>query len=101
MKENLKIEMLKKKLEKELKKIEKNFVEGFLNALAKYPIYTFCSTKDIENLLKDIWENKNSNPIIVELIYEEIKKKKKKDKEENFENSNEAIEQGEQGGVNE
>ncbi|WP_064613473.1 hypothetical protein [Streptobacillus moniliformis] len=92
MKRNNKIKMLQEKLEKTLKVEKDKFIEAFKESLDRFPIYTFCSTKDLDKLLKDIYDNRDENPIIIELLYEENKKnikEKTEEKEEVIEENNE------------
>ncbi|ACZ01639.1 hypothetical protein [Streptobacillus moniliformis] len=91
MKRNNKIKQLQQKLAKAVEVEKEKFVDTVKKLLDKYPIYTICSTSDIEKIFKYISENKDKNPIIIELLYEETKSKKEiEDKKE--ENINEVIE---------
>ncbi len=91
MKRNNKIKMLQQRLEKTLENEEEKFIEAVKKVLKKYPVYIFCSATDVEKIFKDIFENKDKNPIIIELLYEE-RKNKKNIKEKIEENVNEVTE---------
>ncbi|CAM3108100.1 hypothetical protein STFE110948_02490 [Streptobacillus felis] len=86
MKVNNRIMEYEKRIKEELKRLKNNLTKVFTESLEKYPIHTFFSQRDLQKLIKDIYEKREENPIIVELMYEERKRRKKLENKEIDEN---------------
>lgn len=75
---NAKIREYEKKLKETLYKLKENLIDHFKKVIDKYPIHSFCSEKDIENLIKNIYEQRNEETIIIEMKFDNETKNTKK-----------------------